>query len=420
MSAVGGAVGGLRINGERLWETLMEMAEVGKAKDGSCNRLALSDEDKEGQELFIAWAQAAGCRIARDRIGNLFAERSGSDDSRPQIMVGSHLDTVPRGGKFDGPLGVLAGLEIVRTLNEHDVQTVAPLVIVSWANEEGARFPQPATGSGVFSGVFALEEALDQQAVDGPTLGEELTRLGLVGEEEVGSRSVGAYFEAHIEQGRRLESSGSVIGVVTGGQGVRAIRTTLTGSESHVGTTSMAERRDALLGAARVVEFTNQLARQEGEEGALLTVGYLTVEPNARSMIPSRVVLVVDVRHAELGPLEDLERRVHEGVQTIAAEAGLGAELSTFLRIDPVRFDESCNHSIRDAATELGYPYLELMSGAAHDATYLTRAMPTTLMFIPCRDGATHNASEYATPEHVQAGCDVMMRAALRWAGVAT
>jgi N-carbamoyl-L-amino-acid hydrolase len=408
------ALSELRVNGERLWDTLMAMAEVGKTKAGGSHRLALTDEDKAGQELFIGWAEEAGCRIARDEIGNLFAERAGRDESSPQVMIGSHLDTVFDGGRFDGPVGVLIGLEIVRTLNENTITTRAPITIVSWANEEGARFPQPATGSGVFSGVLTLENALAQESLDGPTLGEELVRLGLVGPESVGARRAAAYFEAHIEQGRLLESSRSVIGVVTGGIGVRAIRATLTGSESHVATTTMHDRRDALVGAARIVEFARQLANEV--DGALLTVGYLTVEPNARNLIPSRVELTVDVRHRELGPLVDLEHKVSEGIRTITHEAGLAVELTTFLPIDPVVFDHSCNQTIRDVATELGHPVLELMTGAAHDATYLTRAMPTALMFIPCRGGVTHNAREYASPEHVEAGCNVVMHAVLRWA----
>jgi N-carbamoyl-L-amino-acid hydrolase len=262
--------------------------------------------------------------------------------------------------------------------------------------------------------VLTLENALAQESLDGPTLGEELVRLGLVGPESVGARRAAAYFEAHIEQGRLLESSRSVIGVVTGGIGVRAIRATLTGSESHVATTTMHDRRDALVGAARIVEFARQLANEV--DGALLTVGYLTVEPNARNLIPSRVELTVDVRHRELGPLVDLEHKVSEGIRTITHEAGLAVELTTFLPIDPVVFDHSCNQTIRDVATELGHPVLELMTGAAHDATYLTRAMPTALMFIPCRGGVTHNAREYASPEHVEAGCNVVMHAVLRWA----
>jgi N-carbamoyl-L-amino-acid hydrolase len=407
----------LRIDRERLWGALMEMAEVGKTDEGGCNRVALTDADKEGQDLFIEWARDEGCRIVRDRIGNLFAERPGSDETRPQIFVGSHLDTVPRGGKFDGPYGVLAGLEIVRTLNEHDIETEAPLVVVSWANEEGARFPQPAIGSGVFAGVLTLEEALAQPAQDGPSFGEELVRLDLIGDEEVGSRRVGAYFEAHIEQGPVLEKTGITIGVVTRGQGVRAVQVILTGAESHAGTTSMDRRRDALLGAARIVEFARQLAGEV--EGALLTVGQLSVEPNARAVIPGRVVLVVDMRHEDRKALEDLERMVRRGVEKIAREANLALELSTYLGIGPTIFDEACNRSIREAAAELSHPSMDVVSRAAHDAVYIAQVAPTALMFVPCRDGVSHSPAEYASPENLQAGCDVIMHAALRWAGVA-
>lgn len=394
----------------------MDMAEVGATQEGGCDRVALTDADKMGQELFVEWAAAAGCLVTRDRIGNLFAERVGSDRTRPQILVGSHLDTQPKGGRFDGAYGVLAGLEIVRTLNDHGVRTGAPIVVVSWTNEEGARFPQPTTGSGVFSGVLTLEQALAQRALDGPSFGEELARLGLAGDEEVGARRVGAYFEGHIEQATRLESAGNVIGIVNRGQGLRAVRAVLTGVESHAGTTGMDTRRDALLGAARIVEFANMLAGRF--EGALLTVGQLSVEPNSRSVIPGRVDMTIDMRHPAGDVLDCVADQLRSGVEAIAEQANLAVELANFLRIDPVVFDESCNRSLREAAAALGHPYMELISGAAHDAMYLARVAPTALMFVPCRDGISHNPREYAAPEHVQAGCDVLLRAAIQTAGV--
>jgi N-carbamoyl-L-amino-acid hydrolase len=403
------------IDGARLWGTLMAMAEVGATPEGGCDRVALTEADRAGQDLFAGWARDAGCRVTRDQIGNLYVERAGSDRSRSQILVGSHLDTQPNGGRFDGAYGVLAGLEIVRTLNDHEIDTPAPVVVVSWVNEEGARFPHATTGSAVFSGELSLDEALSQRAVDGASFGEELRRLDLAGDEDVGTRPVGAYFETHIEQGIELESAGASIGIVMRGRGVRALRVTLTGSASHAGTTSMDERVDALVAAARVVEYVNELGKESA--GALATVGELNVEPNSRSVVPSRVSLVVDLRHAELGPLEGLEALARAGIERIAAASNIGVELSTFLRIDPTAFDESCNGTIARAALELGHRSLELVSGAAHDAMRLARLVPTALVFIPCRKGISHNPAEYASPEHVRFGCEVLLRAVLERAG---
>ena len=406
-----------RIDGDRLWQSLMALAEVGPAPGGGSHRVALTDADRDGQVLFIAWAEAAGCTVTRDRIGNVFAERPGADPSRPAVFVGSHLDTQPNGGRFDGPYGVLAGLEIVRTLADHDLQTVAPLVVVSWSNEEGARFPFPTTGSGVFSGTLALEDALAQPAHDGPTYGAELDRLGLAGDAPVGGRPVEAYFEGHIEQATRLEDGGATIGVVQQGQGLRAWRVTITGSESHAGTTPMDRRRDALVTAARVVELANRLGRESG--GTLVTVGHLTVEPNARSVIPGRVVLVIDVRHPDAETLSRNTDGLLDGVRELVAGDGLELELAQILHIDPLRFDSGCNQAIEQAAAALGHASLRLVSGAVHDAMCLARVAPTALMFIPCRGGISHNPAEYAAPGDCAAGCDVLCQAVVGRAGIA-
>jgi N-carbamoyl-L-amino-acid hydrolase len=407
---------GIRIDGERLWAGLMALAEVGPAPGGGSHRVALTDADRDGQALFTGWAEAAGCAISRDRIGNLFAERAGTDPSRPPVLVGSHLDTQPNGGRFDGTFGMLAALEIVRTLNDNAVQTAAPIVIVSWSNEEGARFPLPTTGSAVFSGALALEDALAQRALDGPSYGEELERLGLAGRLPVGGRAVEAYFEGHIEQGPRLEDAGAVIGVVQRGQGLRALRVTIIGSESHSGTTPMNRRRDALVSAARVVECANRTARESA--GTLMTVGQLTVEPNSRSVIPGRVVLVLDIRNPDRETLDRMAASLAQEVREIVSADGLELELAETLNIDPVPFDVECNRAIEDAAAALGHLSLPLVSGAVHDAMYLARVCPTALMFVPCRDGISHHPAEYASPGDVAAGCDVLLQAVLGRAGV--
>jgi beta-ureidopropionase / N-carbamoyl-L-amino-acid hydrolase len=406
----------LRVDGDRLWRSLMEMAQIGATPDGGCRRLALTDEDKQGLELFRTWAIEAGCRITQDAVGNLFAERPGSGTRRPAVLIGSHLDTQPSGGKFDGAYGTLAALEILRTLNDHELETVAPVVAVSWANEEGARFPLPCTGSAVFAGTLSLEEALAQRATDGPRFGEELRRLDMAGPEPPGERRVAAYLEAHIEQGPVLESTRNTIGVVTGGQGLRGLAIRLTGSEAHAGTTPMEHRRDALVGAARIVTAVNSLPARHPE--ALATVSRIEVEPGSRSVIPGRARLLVDLRHPETEGLDRLEARVRRLAAELAAGARLEVEVERFLAMEPVVFDDGCVAALRDAAERLGEPSLELRSGAGHDAVYVARAIPAAMLFIPCRNGVSHSPEEHAEPEHVRAGCDVLLHAVLERAGV--
>jgi beta-ureidopropionase / N-carbamoyl-L-amino-acid hydrolase len=332
------------------------------------------------------------------------------------VLVGSHLDTQPSGGKFDGAYGTLAALEILRTLNDHGVETLAPVVAVSWTNEEGARFPLPCTGSAVFAGRLALDEALAQRAVDGPSFGDELRRLQMAGPEPAGARQVDAYFEAHIEQGPVLESSGNTIGVVAGGQGLRGIMVSLSGSEAHAGTTPMEHRRDALVGAARIVMAVNELPARHPH--ALATASRIEVEPGSRSVIPGRAELLIDLRHREAEQLDRLEAEVRRLAQEIADEARLAVECHRFLGMDPAAFDDSCVAAIRAAAERLGEPALELVSGAGHDAVYIARAHPAAMLFIPCREGISHSPREHAEPDHVRAGCDVLLHAVLDRAGV--
>jgi N-carbamoyl-L-amino-acid hydrolase len=394
----------------------MEMAQLGATPEGGCRRLALTDEDKQALELFRTWASEAGCRIGQDAVGNLFAERPGSGARRPAVLIGSHLDTQPSGGKFDGAYGTLAALEVLRTLNDHEVETVAPVVAVSWTNEEGARFPLPCTGSAVFAGTLPLDEALAQRATDGPSFGEELRRLDMVGPERPGERRVAAYLEAHIEQGPVLESTRNTIGVVTGGQGLRGLAIRLTGSEAHAGTTPMEHRRDALVGAARIVTAVNSLPARHPE--ALATVSHIEVEPGSRSVIPGRARLLVDLRHPEAEGLDQLEARVRRLAAELAAGARLEVEVQRFLAMEPVLFDDGCVAALRDAAERLGEPWLELRSGAGHDAVYVARSIPAAMLFIPCRNGISHSPEEHAEPEHVRAGCDVLLHAVLERAGV--
>jgi len=403
------------VDGERLWRSLMDMARVGATPEGGCRRLALTDEDARGLELFRSWAVEAGCEVALDEVGNLFAERPGRDPDRPAVLVGSHLDTQPSGGRFDGAYGTLAALEVVRALNHAGVETLAPVTLVCWANEEGARFPLPCTGSAVFAGQLSLEEALGQRAVDGPRFGEELGRLGLAGPERAGGRAVAAYLEAHIEQGPVLEANGRAIGVVARGQGLRGIAVSLSGSEAHAGTTPMELRHDALVGAARIAVAVRELPGRT--PGALATVSRLEVRPGSRSVIPGRAELVIDLRHPDAVTLDRLEKELVREAREIAAAAGLGFQADTFLAMDPVEFDASCVAAIRGAAERLGHPAEEIVSGAGHDAVYVARAVPAAMLFIPCRAGVSHHPDEHVEPEHASAGCDVLLHAVIELAG---
>jgi N-carbamoyl-L-amino-acid hydrolase len=395
----------------------MQMAEIGATPEGGSNRLALTDEDDAALELFEGWARAEHCRVTRDRVGNCFAERPGQDPARPPVLVGSHLDTQPGGGRFDGPLGTLAALEIMRTLNDHGVRTIAPVIAVSWTNEEGARFPSPCTGSSVFSGVLGIEQAMSQHAYDGPRFDDELKRLGRAGGDGMDGREFSSYFELHIEQGPVLESMDKQIGVVSGGQGVRAIAVTFEGADSHAGTTPIEARRDALIGAARLVIAVRELALRTA--GALGTVSRLEARPGSRAVVPGEVEVIVDIRHRDLETLNALEAEVRREIAAIAAGTGLDAKAQTFLNMPPVVFDRSCVAAVGRAAERLGYPATEIVSGAGHDAFPISRRVPAAMVFIPCRNGVSHHPAEFAEPDHVRAGCDVLLHAVLQKAGIA-
>lgn len=405
--------GPLRANRDRLWASLMEMAEIGALPDDGSNRLALTDEDAAGQALFTGWARAAGCTVARDRVGNLFATRRSADPDRPAVLVGSHLDTQPHGGRFDGPVGVLAALEIVRTLDDAGIETEAPVVVVSWSNEEGARFPLPLTGSSVFAGLLSAGDAEAQRALDGPTYGEELARLGLAGTGH-GPVAVDSYFELHIEQHTTLERAGTDIGVVERGQGVKALEVRLAGTSAHAGTTAMADRRDALVTAARIVQRAEELGRSTG---TLFTVGRLEVRPNSRAVVPGDVTLVVDVRDREPARLEEAADAMRAEIDRIASADGTSFEVDVALEIPVITFDDACGDAVRRACERLGLSSAPVVSGAGHDAMSIARVAPAQLVFIPCRNGVSHHPAEYASPDQVGNGCDALLHAVLERAG---
>jgi len=407
----------LRINPDRLWDSLMEMAKIGPGIAGGNNRQTLTDDDAKGRALFAAWCQEQGLTMTVDTMGNMFARRAGTDNSLDPVMVGSHLDTQPTGGKYDGVLGVLGGLELVRTLNDMNIKTRRPIEVVNWTNEEGTRFAPAMVSSGVFAGVYDLEFGYSRTDTEGKTQGEELKRIGYIGDEEVGKHPLHSYFELHIEQGPILEDENLDVGVVSHGQGLRWIEITFTGFESHTGSTPMPKRRNALLGASRIVELVNQIALDNAPH-AVGTVGMLDVYPNSRNIIPGRVNFCVDIRSPSDETLKSMEKAVYDGANKIAEETGLEVELKDIGQFNPVTFNENCVNAVRDAAERLGYKHKDIVSGAGHDACHIAKIAPTAMVFCPCVDGISHNEAEEISREWATAGTDVLLHAVLETAEI--
>jgi beta-ureidopropionase / N-carbamoyl-L-amino-acid hydrolase len=407
----------LTVDGARLWDSLMEMAKIGATPKGGVNRLTLTDLDKQSRHLFIDWCKAAGCSIKVDAMGSIFARRPGQDDSLPPVMVGSHLDTQPTGGKFDGALGVMAALEVVRSLNDLDIKTRHPIEIAMWTNEEGSRFAPAMVASGVFAGHFDLAYGLSRVDTDGKRIGDELARIGFAGPEAVGGRPVKAFFELHIEQGPVLEEAAIDIGVVTHANGQRWYEITLDGVESHAGPTPMARRKDALLGAARIIEAVNAIGWAH-EPNACATCGMIQSYPNSRNVIPGRVFLTVDFRHPDASKLALMDKALRDAVPEIVARTGLTHGITEIFNFPPTAFDTTCVSAVRSAAEQLGLSHRNITSGAGHDAVYMAKVAPTAMIFVPCVDGISHNEAEDIKPEWATAGANVLIRAVLETAVV--
>ncbi len=411
----------LRINGDRLWSSLMELAKLGATEKGGVCRIALTDLDRQGRDLFTRWAREAGCEVRVDRIGNIFARRAGRDNTRPPVVTGSHIDTQPTGGKFDGNYGVLAGLEVIRSLNDAKVVTEAPLEIAVWTNEEGSRFVPVMMGSGVFADAFTLEHALAQRDNDGISVAEALASIGYAGSAPASAAAspVGAYFEAHIEQGPVLEANERVIGVVEGALGQRWYDVVMQGMEAHAGPTPMELRKDALLAASELVIEVNRIALAHAPH-ARGTVGWIDNYPNSRNVIPGRVKLSVDLRAADDVVLSAMDAELKQAVQRIAAKGKVEATVEQVVYFPPQPFTPALVSAIREAAQQQGMTWMNVISGAGHDAVYLARVCPTAMIFVPCLDGISHNEIEDAQPGHLEAGCNVLLQAMLQSAGVAS
>jgi N-carbamoyl-L-amino-acid hydrolase len=408
----------MNVKGDRLWESLMEMAKIGATVKGGCCRLALTDLDREGRDLFSEWCKSAGCTIKVDKMGNIFARRAGTNDDLPPVMTGSHLDTQPTGGKYDGVFGVLAGLEVLRTLNDFDVKTEHPVEVAVWTNEEGSRFAPAMVASGVFAGVFDLEYGLSRADLDGKTMGEELERIGYAGSEDVGGREIKAFFEAHIEQGPILEHEEKTIGVVMGAQGQRWYEVTVTGQEAHAGPTPMVRRKDALVAASKMVTEVNRIGL-DNQPFACSTVGLLQSSPNSRNTIPGSVFFTVDFRHPKDEILSKMDAELRAFCKKTAEDGGFVMEFEEIWYSPPVEFDEACVNAVRTGAEAAGYGNMDIISGAGHDACYISRVAPTGMIFVPCENGISHNEEEEATPEDLAAGCNVLLHAIVERANIA-
>ncbi len=406
----------LKIDGKRLWDSLMTMAKIGATPKGGVCRLALTDLDKEGRDLIVQWAKKAGCTVKIDQMGNVFMRRAGRIPDAAPVVTGSHADSQPTGGRFDGIYGVLGGIEVIRTLNDHAIETEHPVEVVIWTNEEGSRFAPAMVASGVFAGEFTLDYGLSRKDVDGKSIGEELQRIGYAGDEPCGGRTLHAAFELHIEQGPILEAENMTIGVVTDAQGQRWYEITLTGQEAHAGPTPMPRRHDALLGASRVVELVNRIGLAHAPL-ACATVGMMQVYPNSRNVIPGRVFFTVDFRHPDDAVLAQMDEELRSGIKQIADAAGLQTELEQIFYYAPIAFDEACVQSVRAAAERFGYAHRNMVSGAGHDACYLSKVAPTSMVFVPCVDGISHNEIEDASQEWIEAGANVLLHAMLERAG---
>ena len=413
----------LRIDGERLWASLMELAQIGATPKGGVCRLTLTDLDKQGRDLVSRWAREAGLTVTIDRIGNGFLRRPGRNNALPPVVTGSHIDTQPTGGKFDGNYGVLAGLEVVRTLNDHGIQTEAPIEVAWWTNEEGSRFVPVMMGSGVFAKAFTLEHAYAAKDTEGKSVKDELQRIGYIGPEEPGDHPIGCYFETHIEQGPVLEDHDKTIGVVTGVLGIRWYDCVVTGMEAHAGPTPMALRKDALQVATRlmqeVVACAHRHPQSDGQNHGRGTVGMVQVHPNSRNVIPGRVKFSIDLRNASDALCDAMDADIRGVAARLSAETGLPITIEQVSAYPAQPFHPDMIAAVQRGADRLGYSNMRCVSGAGHDAVYMARLAPAGMIFIPCKDGISHNEIEDAKPEHITAGCNVLLHAMLERAGVA-
>ncbi|MGE0063136.1 MAG: M20 family metallo-hydrolase [Xanthobacteraceae bacterium] len=401
----------LRIDPERLWDDLMDTARIGATSKGGICRLTLTDLDRQVRDWFKARAEALGCTVTVDDMGCMFARRPGQRDDIPPIGMGSHLDTQPTGGKFDGTLGVFAALEALRTLHLAGYETFAPIEVINWTNEEGSRFTPAMMASGVFAGVFERDWAAARADRGGETFGAALEAIGYRGPEKCGQHRLSAFFEVHIEQGPYLEAEARDIGVVTGVQAMRWYEATVTGQDTHAGTTPMPRRHDALLAAARMVEAVNAAALRRPT--AVGTVGLLEVKPGSPNVVPGEVFFTIDLRDPDPAVLDAIANDIDEAAKQIAGGLGVGIAVKNIWTQPPQPFHPDCIAAVREGARVSGLSTRDMISGAGHDAAYIARVAPSAMIFVPCKDGISHNEAEYSSKEQCAAGAQVLLQAVL-------
>lgn len=400
----------VKINGPRLWDSLMQMAKIGATAKGGCNRQALTDLDKQARDLWVQWAEEAGCDLRIDQMGNIFARRPGLNNALPAVVTGSHIDTQPTGGKFDGVYGVLAGLEVIRSLNDHDISTSAPIEAVIWTNEEGARFSPAMVGSGVWCGEFPLEYGHNRSDKTGKTIKQELERIDYLGDTACTPYPIKGFIELHIEQGPILENEDLQIGILTGVQGMNWYDLTITGQPVHAGPTPMEGRCDPFMALHGIIKNLYAMTA-EFAPWSRVTFGDISAQPGARNTVPEHLIVAVDLRHPDKSVLAEMDRRFREIVAESCALANLDHDIAIEWQSPAVAFDTSCIDAVRKATVDLGYSNKEMVSGAGHDAVYVSRVAPTSMIFIPCEKGISHNEAENAKKEDIEAGSNVLINA---------
>ena len=405
----------IKINKKRLINSIEEMAKIGKTAKGGVNRQALTDLDKIGRDLFIKWCKKENLAISIDKMGNIFAKRDGKNNKLPSIMSGSHLDTQPTGGKYDGALGVLCALEVIRSLNDINYITESPLEIVVWTNEEGCRFPPSMTGSAVFSGQLSLKKALDVKDLDGNTFGKELNRINYNGKTNCKPRKIGAFLETHIEQGPILEMEKKVIGVVVGAQAQRWYEVNIIGMEAHAGPTPMNKRKDALVGASKIVLMVNSIGCRF-QPGGCATAGVLNIKSPSRNVIPGECFLTIDFRHPSDTKLKEMDNELRNEIKNISKNYNLKISIKQIMKLPSISFDSKIRKVIKQVSTNLNFQHKEIISGAGHDAVNINKIAPSGMIFIPCVDGISHNEIEKALEKDIYAGAEVLLHSMIELA----
>ena len=402
----------ISINSDRLWDSLMTMAKIGPGIAGGNNRQAVTSEDGEARKLLQKWSEDAGMTMKVDQLGSMFFKREGTDKNALPVVIGSHLDTQPTGGKYDGVLGVLAGLEIVRTLNDLNIQTKHPILVVNWTNEEGSRFPPAMMASAGYAGIYDVNTLLSAKDAEGNVFGNELNRIGWKGSEPVGAQKFQCYYELHIEQGPILETEEIDIGIVTHGQGLKWLEVKLTGKEQHTGTTPMNVRKDTSLAMSEIILAVNTIANQN-QPNALGSVGHIEVSPNSRNVIAGETIFTVDIRSPDINKLNKMEKELEIAANEICKKYNVQIHIEQIGGFDPVEFNKECLDHLRTNAKKFGYSYKDIVSGAGHDACWINTVAPSAMIMCPCVDGLSHNEAEEIKPEWAYSSTNVLLHSAI-------